>query len=146
MIAVSAKGEQAERMAWQVHDLLAQEQGLRTTTSDIVVEASEGLLKLKGRVRTNLLRNLAQRRAQIAANGWQLQNNLISDEAIALALASKLALDPRTAGSDIRTKVYLGTVYLKGFTQTLGQRAAAVELANAEAGVRGVEDLISIRR
>lgn len=146
MITVSAEGEQAERVAWQVHDLLAQEQALRTTTSDIVVEASEGLLKLKGRVRTNLLRNLAQRRAQVAANGWHLQNRLVSDEAIGLSLAGRLAMDPRTAAANIRIEVYLGTVYLKGFAQTMGQRAAAVELANTEAGVRGVEDLVSIQR
>lgn len=145
MITVSAEGERAERVAWKVHDLLAEEQVFRTTTSDILIEARDGSLHLKGRVRTNILRKLAQQRAQMAINGWQLENELISDEGIALSLASKLAMDPRTAAADIHLEVFFGTVYLKGTVHNQDQRAAATELARKEPGVTNVVDHLVLR-
>lgn len=144
MISVSATTEDAKDVAQRAYDLLAEEQGLRTTTSDILIEAAAGTLVLKGRVRTNNLRGLAQRLARAASDGWQLQNELISDETLAVAIATQLALDPRTAAADMRCEVYLGAVNLKGVVHTTAQRDAALELARAVPGVEGVNDLLTV--
>lgn len=144
MISVSATTEDAREVALRVHDFLSEEQGLRTTTSDILIEAAAGTLVLKGRVRTNNLRRLAQRLAQAASDGWQLHNELISDEALALAIASQLAMDPRTAGGDFRCEVYLGVVNLKGVVYSTAQRDAALEVAGSVPGVDGVNNLLTV--
>ena len=144
MITVLAHGKEAERVAWKAHDLLRREQTLRTTTSDIVVEAREGCLSLKGRVRTNLLRNLAQRLAQSVLNGWQLENELVSDEALALEVAARLAQDPRTADADVRCEVYFGVAHVKGVVASPEQRAAVLEVVAQVPGVTGTKDLLNV--
>jgi len=144
MISVSATTEDAKDVAQRAYDLLAEEQALRTTTSDILIEAAAGTLILKGRVRTNNLRGLAQRLARAASDGWQLQNELISDEALAVAIASQLALDPRTAGTDIRCEVYMGVTNLKGMVHSTAQRDAAIEQARMVPGVEAVNDLLTV--
>lgn len=146
MIRISAKGEKAETIAMRAYDLLSEEQGLRTTTSDIEIEAQEGIVNLNGRVRTNIMRNLAQRLATSAANGWHLRNNLISDESLCLAIATRIALDDRTADANVRCEAFLGVAYLKGFVRNPEQRAVALELASSVPGVTRVEDHLVIRR
>ena len=96
MITVSATDEKAQQVASKVYDLMWEEQGLRTTTADIQIEATDGSLTLNGRVRTHNLHEMADRLARAAIDDWQLHNNLISDDALALALAGKLASDRRT--------------------------------------------------
>lgn len=144
MISISATTEDAKDVAQRAYDLLVEEQGLRTTTSDILIEAAAGTLVLKGRVRTNNLRRLAGRLAQAASDGWQLQNELVSDDALAVAIASQLATDPRTAGADIRCEVYLGSANLKGVVHSTAQRDAAQELARSVPGVDGVNNLLTV--
>jgi osmotically-inducible protein OsmY len=139
-----AKDEAAKRMALRAYDLLAQEQALRTTTSVIVIEAAAGELALKGRVRTNNLRNLAQRLARHAMNGWQLHNELISDEQLALDIAAKLAMDPRTAMADVRCEMFLGVANLKGVVRSKRQHQAVLELAEQVPGVAGINDFLAI--
>ena len=114
MITVSATDEKAQEIAWKAYDLMWEEQGLRTTTADIAIEAVIGVLTLNGRVRTNNLLELAERLARSAIDSWQLHNNLISDDALALALAGKLAADRRTMDANVRIEVFMGVAYLKG--------------------------------
>ena len=144
MISVWATDETAKRMALRTQDLLAQQQSLRTTTSVIVVEAASGELSLKGRVRTNTLRNLAQRLARNATDGWHLHNELISDEQLAMDIAARLAMDPRTVMADVRCEVFLGVVNLKGVVKSPDQRQAVVELARQVPGIVSVNDLLAI--
>ena len=146
MITVSATGERAQEVAWQAYDLMSAHQALRTTTSDITIDAVEGKLTISGRVRTNVLWNLAYRLAKTAANGWQLQVNLISDEALALTLARKIAQDPQTTTANVRPDVYLGVVHLKGTVQSPEQREAILKLAQQEPGVVKVEDSLILQR
>lgn len=144
MISVSATNEDARRIAMQAYDLLADEQPLRTTTSEIRLEAAEGTLAIKGRVRTNNHRNLAQRLAQTAVDGWQLRNELISDEALTLELAAKLAMDPRTATANMRNEIFLGVAHLKGVVESREQRQAVLELAQQIPGITSVNDLLTV--
>lgn len=144
MISISATTEDAKDVAFRAFDFLSEEQALRTTTSDILIEAADGQLVLKGRVRTNNLRGLAHRLAQAASNGWQLHDELVSDDELALEIGSRLAMDPRMARTDIRSEVYMGSVNLKGRVHTTAQRDAALELAGSVPGVGSVNNLLTV--
>lgn len=146
MITVSIKDENAGAVANQVYRQLWSEQGLRTTTADIEIEASEGAVALNGRVRTRTLRGQAERLARAGLNGWQLHNNLIADDQLAMDLAARLATDPRTASANVRFEVYLGAVYLTGGVDSEQQRAAVAEIVGRAANVVKVEDHLVVVR
>lgn len=146
MITVTAKDDKAQVVAWQAYDLLWEEQGLRGTTADIEIQAEDGVLRLNGRVRTNTLRELARRLASAAADGWQINDNLMSDEEIALAIAARIGMDPRTTDANIRFEVFLGVAYLKGTVRNQAQQDAAVAIAGQTPGVVRVEDHLVIVR
>jgi osmotically-inducible protein OsmY len=146
MIKVSIKDEQASSVAGQVYDRLWSEQGLRTTTADIEIEAMEGAVTLNGRVRTHSLRRQAERLARAGLNGWQLHNNLISDDQLAMDLAGRLAADARTVTANVRIEVFLGVAYLGGTVNSQEQRATVLELANQAPNVVKIEDRLTIAR
>jgi len=146
MIKVSIKDEAAANIAGQVYDQLWSEQGLRTTTADIEIEAAAGEVALNGRVRTQILRRQAERLARASLNGWQFHNNLIADDRLAMDLAARLAADPRTAAANVRFEVFLGVAYLGGTVNSPEQRAVALELAGQAPGVIKAEDRLTIAR
>lgn len=146
MIKVSIRDEKASVVADQVYDLLWSEQGLRTTTADIEIEAEEGSVALNGRVRTQLQRRLAERLARAGLNGWQLHNNLVADDQLAMELAARLAADPSTASANVRFEAFLGAVYLSGMVANEQQRAAVLEMIRHAPHVVKVEDHLAIAR
>lgn len=146
MIKVSVKDEKASNIAGQVYDRLWSEQGLRTTTADIQIEAVEGAVALNGRVRTQIMRRQAERLARASLNGWQLRNNLIADDQLAMELAARLAADPRTATANVRFEVYLGVAYLSGTVNNEQQRAVVLDLARQTPNVLKIEDHLAIAR
>lgn len=146
MITVSIKDDTAGAVADQVYRQLWSEQGLRTTTADITIEAAEGAVALNGRVRTRTLRGQAERLARAGVNGWQLHNNLIADDQLAMDLAASLVTDPRTASARVRFEVFLGVVYLTGTADSEQQRAAVVEVVSRAANVIKIEDYLVIVR
>ena len=146
MIKVSVKDENAIAIADRVYDWLWSEQGLRTSTADIEIEVQEGAVALNGRVRTQILRRQAERLARTSLNGWQLENNLIADDQVAMDLAARLAADPRTTSANVRFEVYLGVAYLSGIVQSEQQRTAALELTGLAPHVVKVEDRLVVAR
>jgi len=144
MITVSAKGEKAQQLANKAYDLMWEEQGLRTTTADIAIEAEDDTLTLNGRVRTNNLNELAERLARAAIDGWQLHNNLISDDALALALASKLASERRTMDANVRFEVFMGVAYLKGTVRSKDQHTTVLELVGEVPHIVRIEDQLTV--
>ncbi len=146
MIRLNIKDESAGVVAGQVYEQLWSEQGLRTTTADIEIEAAEGAVALNGRVRTGIMRRQADRLARAGLNGWQLHNNLIADDQVAMDLAARLAADARTVAANVLIDIYLGSAYLKGTVQSELQRAAVLELANRTPNVVTVEDHLVLGR
>lgn len=146
MIKLSIKDASASAVGEQVYDQLWSEQGLRTTTADIEIEAAQGAVALHGRVRTGILRRQADRLARASLDGWQLHNNLIADDAVAMELASRLATDSRTATANVRIEVFLGSAYLSGTVQSEQQRVAVLELAQHTANVVRVEEHLVLSR
>jgi osmotically-inducible protein OsmY len=146
MIKLSIKDESASAVAEQVYDQLWSEQGLRTTTADIEIDAAQGVVALNGRVRTGILRRQADRLARASLDGWQLQNNLVADDAVAMDLAGRLAMDSRTASAAVRIEVFLGNIYLSGLVCNEQQRAAVLELVSRNPNVIRVEDQLAVGR
>lgn len=144
MIKISAKDQKASAVADQVYDLLWSEQALRTTTADIEIGAVEGAVALNGRVRTRVQRQQAERLARAGLNGWQLRNNLIADDQLAIDLAGRLAADPRTATANVRIDAYLGVVYLRGVVHGAEQHAAVLALVGQVPHVVKVEDDLTV--
>ncbi len=146
MIKLSLKDEKASAVADRVYDRLWSEQGLRTTTADIEIEAVSGAVTLNGRVRTGQLRGQADRLARAGLNGWQLVNNLISDDQVIMDLAGRLAADAATATANVHIDVYMGNVYLNGTVRSEAQRAAVLDLARQTPHVAKVDDLLTLAR
>ncbi len=146
MIKLSLKDEKAGAVAGQVYDRLWSEQGLRTTTADIEIEAVPGAVTLNGRVRTGLLRGQADRLARASLNGWQLYNNLISDDQVIMDVAGRLATDAATATANVHIDIYMGNVYLSGTVQNEAQRAAVLDLVRQTPHVAKVDDFLALAR
>lgn len=146
MIRVSAVNDASAEVVWRAHDLMSDQQGLRTTTADIEIAGGDQLLTLSGRVRTRVLYEMADRLTRQAAGDWPVDNRVISDEELALQIATRIGKDPRTADSDLRVDVFLGVARLVGEVDGQQQRDAALELAAGVPGVARVEDHSSLAR
>lgn len=146
MIKLSVKDESTSAAADLIFSQLWSEQGLRTTTADIEIVATQDAVALNGRVRTGLLRRMADRLARSSLNGWQLHNNLVADDQMAMDLAARLASDARTADANLRIEVYFGSVVLVGAVQSDAQRAVVLELVRQAPHVTRVEDHLTLAR
>jgi osmotically-inducible protein OsmY len=146
MIRVAESHDASAEIAWRAYDLLSEEQGLRTTTADIEISAQDNTVFLKGRVRTNILYDLADRLARQSTEGVQVYNSLINDEQLAVDIASRVGRNPRSARANVRFDVFLGAVTVNGSVHNADERAAVLELAAATPGVVRVEDHITLLR
>lgn len=146
MIRISAVDEANADVVQRAHDMLDDEQGLRTTTADIEIVGGDQSLVLAGRVRTQVLYDMADRLARQAAGAWTVDNQLISDEQLAIQISTRIGSDLRTASADVRVDVFLGVARMVGVVAGQEQRAAVLELAGGVAGVVRVEDHLSIER
>lgn len=146
MIRVSAVNEANAEVVWRAHDLMSDEQGLRTTTADIEIVGGDQSLTLLGRVRTEVLYDHADQLAHKAAGAWSVDNRLINDEQLAMQISGRIGTDPRTANADLRIDVFLGVARVIGAVHGQQQREAVLELTASVPGVARVEDLTSIAR
>lgn len=146
MIRVSTVNESNAEVVWRVYDLLAEEQGLRTTTADIEITDGDQSIILAGRVRTEVLYGMADRLARQAAGSWAVDNRLISDEALIVEMAAMAGSDPRTADADVRFDVFLGVAHVSGTVRSQQQREALLELVASVPGVSRVEDETALAR
>lgn len=146
MIRVSTVNESNAEVVWRVHDLLAEEQGLRTTTADIDIAGGDQSIMLAGRVRTEILYDMADRIARRAADPWTVENHLINDESLTIEMATKAGMDPRTADADVRFDVFLGVAHVLGTVRSQQQREVLLLLAGSVPGVSRVEDHTEIER
>lgn len=146
MIRVSGVSDANAEVVWRVHDLMEEEQGLRTTTADIEIVGGDQSVTLLGRVRTEILYDLANRLARQGAGLWTVDNRLIDDERLAMQVSTRIATDPRTAETGLWIDVFFGVVRVTGSLHGQQEREAVLELAASVPGVVSVEDMTSIER
>ncbi len=106
----------------------------------IEVKAQDGVVELRGYVRTRASKAVAGELARAVPGVREVHNNLISDTDLDLAVAMALANDERTAkySPNVLVRAMLGTVHLVGHVPSVEVKAAAEEVAHGVPGVRAV--------
>jgi osmotically-inducible protein OsmY len=104
----------------------------------IAIHARDGVVWLRGHVSSDGKRRRADEVLWGLDGLLELHNELVTDTALAAAVAMALAYDPRTARQRIGVYPYLGVMRLRGIVQTATAHADAWEIAAAVPLVRQV--------
>jgi|DewCreStandDraft_1066081.scaffolds.fasta_scaffold22251_2 osmotically-inducible protein OsmY len=131
-------GDRERELLYRVRDAVVRYRPIQASGSPLWIRWREGTVVLEGRVRSLPLKAIAERLARSAAGGHPLACNLIADPEVAVAVATALALDPRTNLCPVQVHCQLGVVHLRGVVPTAEMAAAAAEIAQAVPGVARV--------
>jgi osmotically-inducible protein OsmY len=93
------------------------------------VRTEQGVVHLRGAVRTEEAKHAAETVAGGVAGVWEVESALLAESAVAMAVADALAHDPRTSRAVIDVACLGGSVTLHGQVRTAAEQAAAVEVA-----------------
>jgi osmotically-inducible protein OsmY len=120
---------------------------IRTTKSMIVVDAgADGVVKLSGNVRSDMLKSVAGRLAGRVAGVRRVDNMLVTDAEIEARVAGLLGHAESVLYTDrLNVESRLGTVYLDGVIASADRVAADAALAEVLGriqGLPGVNDVI----
>ena len=122
----------AEReLLYRVRDAVDRYEPIRASRSLVQVGMHDGAVVLRGRVRSDPLKVIACYLARSAAGDRPVVAELVSDTEVVMAVATALALDPRTNLSPVFVECSLGSVRLYGPVPTAEMAAAAEEVARA---------------
>lgn len=130
-------GNEVELLS-RVEEALEAYEPLRASGSSVDLEARDGVVTLRGRVRTLPLKAVAGKRASEVRGVRQVDNQLVADPELVWRVATALRDNPRTAGSIITVDVRLGVVHLGGKVQDAETQQAALAVARAVESVVGV--------
>ncbi len=110
---------------------------LRIWKHSIQVQAKAGTVVLTGAVRSQSDKEIAGKSAQGVKGVTAVENQLVVDSDLELAIAQALAADSRTLAGfpGILIGVVFGVAYLKGTAPTAEIKKAAGEIASQIAGV-----------
>ncbi len=123
--------------------------------SNIVVSSEDGVITLRGTVRTEIQREAAEGYAKNVPGVFSVKNELraenddsqsvseyIDDAFITTKVKAKLLAESNLPAVSISVKTNDGTVTLSGETETSAQALLAEQIANRTEGVRQVHNLI----
>lgn len=129
-----------------VRDALDQNALPRIWKHSIQVRASAGTVVLSGAVRNHTIKEIAENLARAVKGTSAVQNEIVVDSDLELAIAQALASDPRTRTGfpGILVGVVFGVVYLKGTAATEELKKAAGEIAGRIAGVLRVSNELMV--
>ena len=122
-------------LLYRVREAVDRYEPIRASRSLIQVSWRDGTVLLSGRIRSLPLKVLAERLARTAAAGRPVVCDLIADPEVVTAVATALALDPRTNLCPVQVECSLGVVRLLGQVPTSEMVAAAEEIARVVPGV-----------
>ncbi|HZU06727.1 MAG TPA: BON domain-containing protein [Chloroflexota bacterium] len=131
-------GDRERELLYRVRDAVVRYTPIPASGSPLWIRWREGTVVLEGRVRSLPLKAIAERLARSAAADQPLVCELIADPEVAVAVATALALDPRTNLCPVQVHCQLGVVYLRGAVPTAEMAAAAAEIAQTVPGVARV--------
>lgn len=139
----TAAAAQNAPLAQAVYDVLLRYDPIRSSDSPIHVVTADGVVTLSGLVRTRTMKSMAEALTRRVPGVRDVQNELLTDTDIELAIALELGTNERLrrAGSNILVRSLLGTVYLSGDVEapSLEEAQELKELAEEIAeGVPGV--------
>jgi hypothetical protein len=103
----------------------------------------DSVLYMEGNISSALRGELVRDQVSGVVGLREIKNNLIGDDTLAAEIARALGQDERTRGLPIGVYPQLGVVRLSGSVHNAQQKAAAAEITQQFAGVRGViNDLV----
>ena len=126
-------------IASDVSQALWRDEVLRAIDAEMIdVAVRDGIVTLRGYVSTAANKKRADRAARSVAGVLAIENQLVADDEVAIAVAQALARDERTRRPRILVSAKHGVVVLNGRTDTPETRLAAEEVAATVPSVRAV--------
>ena len=113
--------------------------------SGMRLEVSEGVVRLEGNSRSSTAISDAERTVRSVGGVAGLDNRLVSDWDIDLAVASYVVgVSPELSGS-VSAHTQLGTVQMEGWVPSADTRQTIIQAVGSIDGVLGVEDGMEVR-
>ncbi len=130
-----------------IRDALTQYTPTRIWEQRIEISAHEGEVTLLGITRNRSAKQTAERIARQVKGVSKLQNQIIADDDVEVALAQALAADAQTCNSfpGIIVGVVFGVAYLKGTVTSNQIKQAASQVANQVPGVQRVSNELIVQ-
>lgn len=110
----------------------------------MMVKVLDSVLYLDGNISSSLRSDIVTDQASGVPGLLEIKNNLVGDDQLAADLALALGHDERTRELPIGVYPKLGVVRLSGSVHSEGQKAAAEEMARSFAGVRAVNNGLTV--
>jgi osmotically-inducible protein OsmY len=125
-----------------VRDALDRYPPLRMWQHSIQIQANNGAVILSGSARSQAEKQIAGNLARAVKGATSVENQLIADGDLEIAIAQALATDARTrdAFPGVLVGVVFGTVYLKGTAVSDDVKKAASEIASKIGGILRVSN------
>lgn len=118
---------------------------LRGTRPQLDMDVSGGIVRLRGRVRTQAMKLIAGYLVQRTPGVEHVHNDLTSDTEVVRAAADALAADPGLATLCLRVDARMGVVTLSGDIPSAELEPRAVEVVRMVPIVTGVESALVVR-
>jgi osmotically-inducible protein OsmY len=126
-------------LLYRVRDAIDRYEPIRISGSPIQVALVQGTIALRGRARSAPLKLIAETLARAAAGSHPISSELVSDPDLSIAVATALAMDPRTNLAPVHVQCLLGAILLAGEVPTAEMATVAPEIARGVPGVREVD-------
>ncbi len=110
------------------------------------VDVDEGIVRLRGHVRTLELKQAAEEIAWRVRGVLGVDNSLVADEEIVQAVTAAITHDSRLNVRDLRVVSLLGAVDLEGKVASEQEREIAAEVARRVPGVQGVANYLEVEQ
>jgi osmotically-inducible protein OsmY len=125
-----------------VRDAMGGYAPLQMWRHSINIQASDGRVVLTGNVRSQANKEIAEQFARSVKGVTAVENHVVVDSDLELAITQALAADARTCGAfpGILVGVVFGVAFLKGTVASPEVKQAAGEIASRIAGVRRVSN------
>jgi osmotically-inducible protein OsmY len=135
-----------ELEAW-VNQALWSYSPLRESRCPIIVIARGEGVELTGTVRTELMKRTALRLAGAVPGVSEVQDNLVSDEALEEEIRQRLARNPGThlSVNEVTVRSVLGAVYLRGRAESATVREEVGRIVSQVPGVQIVINELTIQ-
>ncbi len=131
-----------ESLEQAVRDALAHYAPLQMWQHSIDLQAGEGTVVLSGHARSQAEKEIAEKLVRAVRGVTSVENKLIVDGDLEVAVAQALGIDARTGSAfpGILVGVVFGTAFLKGRIASEDVKKAAGEIASRVAGVQRVSN------
>ncbi len=133
-----------DELTADIEQALWSDETLRVDMPSVRVDVESGVATLLGHTVNRLHKQRIEEMVGAVRGVREIRNLLIADDDLRQEVAQALAHDTRTRSARLRIDVFLGKVALYGHVADAEARAAAIAIAAAVPGVRGVNDGLTI--